>query len=70
MKDASLRMESVIKGLKRSFPAHGVAHEHHGKIKHLVVTHPSASKLHPLLDGFQEAKLAQDMSENGHFAQP
>jgi hypothetical protein len=56
------RKESLRKGLQGSFSAYGVAHEHHDKINHLVVTHTSASKPHSLLDGFLEAKLAEHMS--------
>ncbi len=56
-----------MKGLQGSFSAHGVAQQHHDKINHLVVPHPSARKAHSLLDGFLEAKLAEHMSQNGHF---
>jgi hypothetical protein len=60
--------ESVIKGLQRAFPAHGVAKEHHDKINHFVVTHPSACKPHALLDGSLQAQLAEHMRHNGHFS--
>ena len=62
--------ESLIKGLQGSFPAHGIAHEHHHKINHLVVPHTSTSKPHSLLNGFQEAQLREHMSHDSHFAQP
>ena len=62
--------ESLIKGLQRSFPAHGVANEHHHKINHLVVPHPSACKPDPLLNGFLETQLAEHMRHNGHFSEP
>ncbi len=63
----SKRKEALIKGRKGSFPAHGVANEHHDKIDHLVVPHPSARKPHPLLDSFLQTQLAEHMSQNGYF---
>src|SRR6266704_722965 len=56
------REESLIKGREGLFPTHGVAKEHHDKINHLVVSHTSACKPYPLLDGFLETQLAEHMS--------
>src|SRR5260370_3729940 len=64
------RKQSLIKGLERSFPAHGVATEHDDKINHFVVPHPSTCKAHALLDGFLAAQLAEHMRHNGHFSYP
>jgi len=64
------RKESVIKGLQRAFPAHGVAKEHHHKINHFVVPHTGPRKPHALLDGFLQAQLAEYMRQHGHFSQP
>jgi len=56
------REEALIKSFEGSFPAHGVAKEHHDKINHLVVPHPRARKPHPLLNGFLQTQLAEHMS--------
>ncbi len=61
------REEALIKSFEGSFPAHGVAKEHHDKINHLVVPHTSARKPHSLLDGFLQTQLAEHMSQNGHL---
>ena len=64
------RKKSLMKGLQSSFPAHGVAEEHHDKINHLIVPHTSARKPHALLDGTLQTQLAEHMSQNGHFPKP
>src|SRR5579859_4791999 len=61
------REEALVKSRESSFPAHGVAKEHHDKINHLVVPHTSACKPHPLLDGFLQTQLAEHMSQHGYF---
>lgn len=67
---ASKRREPLSKCIEGSFPTHGIAAEHHDKINHLVVPHPSARKAHALLDGFLEAEPVEHMRHDSHFAQP
>jgi hypothetical protein len=59
--------EALIKSREGGFPAHGVTKQHHHKINHLVVSHTSARKPHPLLDGFLQTQLAEHMSQHGHL---
>jgi len=64
------RPKTLIKCFQGEFSTHCIADEHDQKVNGVVLTKPSAGKLHPLLDGIQNAKLSEHVGHNDYLTKP
>jgi hypothetical protein len=62
--------KTLIKSMQGTFAAESIAEKHDHEINRVVRTKTCASKLHLVLDGFEQADMPQDLSESCHFSHP
>jgi len=59
-----------VVGIEGTFAAESIAQKHDDEINRVVRAETCASKLHMVLDGFEQADMRQDLSESCHFSHP
>lgn len=62
--------KTFIKGGESPFTAESITEKHDHEINRIVRAEACASKLHVLLDGCEQADMAQNLSKGRHFSHP
>ena len=62
--------KTFIKGLKSRFAAERIAQKHDHEIDRVILTKACASKLHMILDGFEQTDMREYLGHRSHFSHP
>ena len=69
-KGSGKRQEPLVKGQQRWFTRKSIPNQYGDKIDYVVLAEARSGETYPLLDGFEDAHMGEDLSKSGDFSHP